>query len=64
MTEKSALSDKIKKHLEELESQSEPRNPSQSELRNQSSQVQPANMLNNKRVLPSRLIKSRKILIL
>jgi len=43
------LSDKIKKHLEDLE---QPKNQS-------SMQIQPANMLINKRVLPSRLVKSR-----
>jgi hypothetical protein len=43
----SVLTDKIKKHLEDLE-----------QPKNQSSMVQPANMLINKRVLPSRLVKS------
>merc|ERR1712216_477922 len=42
--EKSLLSDRIKKHIEEIE-----------QPKNQANQSQPANMLVNKRVVPSRV---------
>ena len=45
--EKSLLSDRIKKHIEEIE-----------QPKNQANQPQPANMLVNKRVVPSR-VKTR-----